>query len=186
MKLSVHYALSLLCVTLVLVLSLGLGTLLTKNGWYIIPSSFGYLGLAVTITSALQAISPKFRQKWWCKAIMLFDITALAEILRKRMNEITGEGRKHRQNAMIYGTTLFPSSTFWIAGIFFLGGTYVNTDNGTSVYVPAMIDKLSNAQYLLLAMASFMLAMSILLVGYGFYGNRRFGQSSGIIANDKA
>jgi hypothetical protein len=182
LRLSVHYALTLLCVTLVLVISLGLGTLLTKNGWYIIPSSFGYLGLAVTITSALQAFSPKFRQKWWCKAIMLFDITALAELVRKKMIEVSGKGRKHRQDAMVYGTILFPLSVFWIAGIFFLGGTYVNTDSGTSVYISAMIDKLSIAQYFLLAMASFLLCMSILLIRYGF---GKSGKWLGLKENEK-
>jgi len=81
---------------------------------------------------------------------MLFDVTALAQIVRKRMNEVRGKGSKHRQEAMVYSTGLFPFSAYIIA---------------------LSVEDKTNAFYFIFVLAWFMLAISILLIGYGFYGS---------------
>ena len=139
------YILSLVCVTVVLIMSFKFTTLFSNDGLVAIPAAFGYLGFLVTFISAIRVLYPQVRNSGLFRLVMLFDVVTLAQIVKKSMIEIKGKGKKYRQNAMVYGTALFPLSIFWIAGIFFLGGTYVNTDNATSVYVPAMIEKISCA-----------------------------------------
>ena len=167
-NLSDNYYLSLICVTILLIISLGINTFLIKNGWALIPTSFGYLGFVVTIASALRTICPQVRKNGLYQFAMLFNVTALAQIVRKRMNEMREKRKKNRQEFLVVGTAAFPLSIFWIVGIFLLGGTYVNTDNGTSVSVMAIIEKITASSLFALIMAGSLLVLSIFSIRFGF------------------
>jgi hypothetical protein len=135
-------------VTIFLILSYNL-LLFSDLGLFVIPATFGFFGFVITLISVTRAIYPQVRNYKAYKTLMLFDVTALAQIVRKKMNEVKGKGRRYRQEAIVYGTGLFPFSAFIIALSF---------------------EDKTNAFYFIFAIACFMLAISILLIGYGVYG----------------
>ncbi len=151
LKLDDNYLLSLFCVTIFLILSYNL-LLFSELGLLVIPATFVLFGYVLTLISATRAIYPQVRNHKSYKMLMLFDVTALAQIVRKKMNEVTGEGRKHRQDAMVYGTGLLPFSAFFIA---------TSTEEKT------------NAFYFIFSISWILFGFSILLIGYGFYDSEK-------------
>jgi hypothetical protein len=169
--LSDKYILSLAFVTLFLIISYEIGTLFTNNGFYVIPVSFGYLGFLVSITSAIRTIYPQVRKSGLYQFVMLFDVTALAQIIRNKMNQIKGKGKKKRQTAMVVGTPTFILSMFGLIRLVFLGGRLTSIDliNATTAYIPSMIQEITNGAWFILMILLSLVSASIVLIGYGYY-----------------
>ena len=170
-QLSDNYVLSLVSVTLFLIVSYELGALLTNNGLYLVPASFGYLGLLVRIASAIQTIYPQVKKSDLYQFVMLFDFTALAKIIRKKTNQLKGKEKKTRQTAMVIGTPLFILSMFGLVQLVFLGGRLTSLDliNATTVYIPPMIQEITNGAWFMLLLLLSLVSVSIVLIGYGYY-----------------
>jgi cytochrome bd-type quinol oxidase subunit 2 len=179
-RLSDNYPLSLFCVTVFLMISYASLKILVLSGLALVATILGFL---VALASATRTIYPKVRNSSLYQILMLFDMTALAQIVRKRMDEIKGKGKKMRQDMMVFGTIVFPISVFWMVGQFFQGGTYFNMDNGVSVYVPALAEEVTNVSIFTLILAIILFVLSILLIEFGFYG--KFGKWLGVREYDE-
>jgi hypothetical protein len=164
-RLSDNYILSLICVTIFLTISYMFLTPFTTLAWI-----FAIWGSLTTIAIIIRTIFPKVRNSILYQILILFDVTALAQIIRKKMTEVKGKGRKKRQGVMLMGTLSYSMGVFLAVKQFFFGGTLTNMDNGISVYIPPLIEKITYGAFVILILAAVAFIISIFLIGIGFYG----------------
>ena len=102
---------------------------------------------------------------------MLFDATTLAEIIKKRIDQLKGKEKKKRQIAMIVGTPVFILCMFFLVQLVFLGGSLTTLDlmNPTTVYIPPMIQEVTNGSWFMLFIFMILLSTAIVAIGYGYY-----------------